>query len=797
VRQLAPGSLRLPVAAAVATVTSAICLGPTFLTGAWFFPSVFAVVAVALGCEVARRVSTSPATVPLGGLVALLAYLLLRWGRDEAYFSVIPSSASLDRLGDLAASGRADIERYAAPIGVSPGVQFLTVAGIGLVALAVDTLAVTWRRAALAGLPLLALYTVPTAVAPDGVNWVAFAVGAIGFMALLLAEARERVSRWGRPMRYIAERANWRPEVETAPLAQVGRRVGATALGLALVVPAVLPDLSGASFGFGGGFGFGSGGGGGNRIAVVNPILDLGKNLRRAEDRVVIQYTGRPTYLRLVGADEFTGDQWRPSELQVSRDDNNVEDGLRRPPGLGSDVDTTSRRYRIEVGDLEQNWLPLPYPAQRVQIDGTWLYDESTFNVFGENASTRRLTYEARALDVRPTPAQLRSAPDAPDSMGRYLQLPDDLPSEVALQASRVVKGLPTAYDQALALQDWLRSDEFTYSTEVAGSIGDGNGSAAILGFLETRAGYCVHFASTMAVMARLLDIPARVAVGFTRGTPTGDGSWLVGLHDAHSWPELFFQGVGWVAFEPTPGERTGDPPPWADSNAAGGPGAPNPTASAEPTTGATPGPQNPRATEGRQDLLEELTGQQGGGGGAIGAGPVQIPVVPLAIGLGVLVLLSVPAVTRVVVRRRRWAGAATAREQARAAWADLQDTLVDHGYEWQASDSPRAGVARLVQTRELDPEATEAGRRLASATELARYAPVMPETVSDLRADVETVRAGLAATASTWARWRARLLPRSTQAVSRAMGERFADGLDAVDAAVASVTGRLKPGRS
>jgi transglutaminase-like putative cysteine protease len=792
VRQLAGGSLRLPVTAALATVTSAICLGPVFLTGAWFFPSVFAVVAVAVGCEVARRVAASPTTVPLGGLVGLLLYLLLRYGREEAYLSLIPSPASLDRLGDLAASGRADIERYAAPIGVSPGVQFLTIAGIGLVALAVDTLAVTWRRAALAGLPLLVLYTVPTAVAPDGVNWVAFAVGAVGFMALLLAEARERVSRWGRPMRHIAERPNWRPEVETAPLAQVGRRVGATALGLALVVPAVLPDLSASSFGFGGGFGFGSGGGGGNRIAVVNPILDLGENLRRAEDRVVIEYTGRPTYLRLVAADDFNGEQWRPSELKVSRDDNNVEDGLRRPPGLGADVDTASRRYRIDVLDLEQTWLPLPYPAQRVVIDGTWLYDESTFNVFGENTSTRQLTYEVRALDVRPTPDQLRAAEEAPDSVRRYLQLPNDLPSEVALQARQVVQDLPTAYDQALALQDWLRSDEFTYSTEVEDTVGDGNGSAAILGFLQTRAGYCVHFASTMAVMARLLDIPARVAVGFTRGTPAGDGSWLVGLHDAHSWPELYFEGVGWVAFEPTPGERTGDPPPWAQADAAGGPNGPDPASSPQPTTNASPGPQNPRATEGRQDLLEELN-RDGGGGGAIGAGPVRIPLVPLAIGLGVLALLSVPAVTRVVVRRRRWAAAGTLSERARAAWAELQDTLVDHGYEWRASDSPRAGVARLVQARELDGEAADASRRLAGATEQARYAPVMAEPEHDLRADVETVRTGLAASASRWGRWRARLLPRSTRAVSDALGERVADGLDAVDAAVASVTGRLK----
>ena len=84
-------------------------------------------------------------------------------------------------------------------------------------------------------------------------------------------------------MRYTAARANYRPEVETAPLGQVGRRVGATALGLALVVPAVLPDLTASSFGFGSG-GFGSGGGGGDKVTVINPILELGANLRQGED---------------------------------------------------------------------------------------------------------------------------------------------------------------------------------------------------------------------------------------------------------------------------------------------------------------------------------------------------------------------------------------------------------------------------------------------------------------------------------------------------------------------------------
>ena len=170
--------------------------------------------------------------MPIGGAVALLLYLLLRYAHAQALYGVLPWTDSVDHLGDLAQRGRSDMNNYAAPIGVSPGIELLTVGGVGLVALAVDTLAVTWRRAALAGLPLLVLYTVPTSIAPDGVSWVAFALCGIAFLTLLLAESRERVSRWGRPMRYSAERTQLPPrgrDRSPGPGRPAGRRDGARA----------------------------------------------------------------------------------------------------------------------------------------------------------------------------------------------------------------------------------------------------------------------------------------------------------------------------------------------------------------------------------------------------------------------------------------------------------------------------------------------------------------------------------------------------------------------------------------
>ncbi|MGZ4582285.1 MAG: transglutaminase family protein, partial [Nocardioidaceae bacterium] len=581
------GSWRLPAAGAVATSLSAICLGATFLTGAWFVPAVFGVVLAVGTAELARRFGVPRALVPVAALAVLLCYLVARYARGEALLGVLPDRGALAQLAQLVRDGNEDISRLAAPIDISPGIELIAVAGVGLVAVAVDTLAVTLRRAALAGLPLLALYTVPVSVAPDGVSWEAFALGGAGYLGLLLAESRERLSRWGRPLRFSATRADWAADVETAPLTQVGRRVGAAALGLALVVPAVLPTIDASTFGIGG-TGFGRGNGGGDRVAVLNPILDLGKDLRRDRDRAVIRYKGDRTYLRMVGLDVFTGDTWRPSQLRVPKEQN-VANGLPGPPGLGAGVQQDEHRYDIEVFDLEQQWLPLPYPAEKVSIDGRWVYDTSTFNVFSVNSSTRQQTYEVTSRAVEPTPAQLRAAPEPPESVRKYLQLPADMPPVVERTAKEVTRAATTHYDQALALQTWLRDpNEFTYSTDVANTIGDANGARAIAAFLASRRGYCIHFASAMAVMARQLGIPARVAVGFTPGTQDDQGRFVVGLHDAHAWPELYFEGAGWLAFEPTPPVRTGQPPSWARPQAAPIGGSQQPSTSPTPSSSAS-----------------------------------------------------------------------------------------------------------------------------------------------------------------------------------------------------------------
>ena len=139
------------------------------------------------------------------------------------------------------------------------------------------------------------------------------------------------------------------------------------------------------------------------------------------------------------------------------------------------------------------------------------------------------------------------SSDQPPDPI--YLTLPDGFPETVAATAAAVTQGTPTNYDAMLELQNWFQT-QFRYSLDVPA----GHSNSAIEAFLRQRVGYCEQFAATFAAMARTLGIPSRLAVGYTPGQLLSDRWYSVTGRNSHAWPEVWFDGLGWVPFEPTPG---------------------------------------------------------------------------------------------------------------------------------------------------------------------------------------------------------------------------------------------------
>ncbi len=147
------------------------------------------------------------------------------------------------------------------------------------------------------------------------------------------------------------------------------------------------------------------------------------------------------------------------------------------------------------------------------------------------------------------SPTQLRAATAVADD--RYLALPRGVPERVAALAAELTANAPSAYDKAYAIEAYLRALPYDLTTPAAPPGRD----VADYTLFDAQRGFCDPIATTMVVMLRSLGIPARLATGYINGNyDMQTGGYVVTGQDAHAWPEVFFSGIGWVEFEPTPG---------------------------------------------------------------------------------------------------------------------------------------------------------------------------------------------------------------------------------------------------
>ncbi|MYR62055.1 transglutaminase, partial [Streptomyces sp. SID625] len=192
------GRTRLALCAAVATLMAACALLPLVSPATWILQATL-MLAVQSGVGVAaRRVPLArPLTVAAQALAALLLLTLL-FARQQAIAGLIPGPDAFRRLTALLQQGGDDVGRYAIPAPLSDGIRLMLIGGVLMIGLIVDTLAVTLRSAAPAGLPLLALYSVAAGLSDGGSAWLWFLLAAAGYLMLLLVEGRDRLAQWGR-----------------------------------------------------------------------------------------------------------------------------------------------------------------------------------------------------------------------------------------------------------------------------------------------------------------------------------------------------------------------------------------------------------------------------------------------------------------------------------------------------------------------------------------------------------------------------------------------------------------------
>ena len=781
--------IRVTFFAGLASFLGSMSLLPIFDSYQWLPRVLLVVAAITATSAVAHRVRGLAFAAPLLMVAVLTGLLTALYAHQVAPFGFFPGPAALRLLHQTLSDGFSDTTNLAAPVPVTRGLSLLTTGGIGVVAVLVETLATGLRRPAVAGLPLLAVFTVPAAILDNGVGWQPFVFCSAGYLALLLAEGRDRITRWGRPVRAQRfTRADAPPlvpparrpadgsrppagphagggRVVTSQLTSLGRRVGAAAIGVAVVVPVLIPGLHSGWFGTH--HTAGAGGLGGSGGTTINPIVSLRRDLQQTTPQPLFSYTttGSPDYLRMLTLDKFDGTQWTPAAT-TSGQDVDANQTL-PPPGNVTVKPKGAVTTDIDVSGLKEPFLPTPMVPTKLKARGDWRYNPNTMVLYSEHSSTVHLRYQVTSTAYDPSQDFLNAVVNDPgdSAVKPYLTVPSGLPAAIKAQADNIVAEAHanTSYQIAVALQNWFQTN-FFYDTSVQGSSAN-----ALVSFLNDKRGYCEQFAATMALMARMEGIPSRVDVGFTPGAKIpGTNTYLVTTADAHAWPELYFTGVGWLRFEPTP-RSDGQTTRPDYSNATGAAATAVPTNVPVPT-GAPGLPQGvPTPHEG--GAAATPTAKSGGGG--IGSVFGHLPVGWLVV-LSILVLGALsPFLARWWISRRRWTDADTAAAQAHAAWEELGDDLRDIGLEWRGdSDSPRRAAAAVLATRRLhyDQTAQLALSRLARAEELARYAGPSSARAhtreladANLREDEKVVRRALFDSVPRGRRLRARLMPPST----------------------------------
>lgn len=713
----------------VAAVSLALTLTPLagIFTGlSWTIPVLLVVTVVATAGTLMRSAGRGQGLQTLAMAGSLLVVMTALFNEGTAVALIIPTPDTFAHWLTLVGDGVGDIIVMAPPVEARGGILFLTMLGVGVVAILHDMFIVGLRTPALSGLTLLTMYLVPVSVAPDATAWFWFVLPAASYLWILADDNLRRVSRFGHRFTGAGRLVGTR---FPSPLAATARVTGAVFVALTLLLLAVVPvSTSGLVDQVAKGYGDGDGpAGDSDGIGELDPWARLSGSLNQPEPQDLLRVTTddpSPRYLRMHVADVLTSEGFGPADY----------DGLEpldSLPGGGGEVFTAE----IENLLMQDRVLPVYGRPTDVEIGGgsavEWGADADTGVIASESASLEEVdSYTVQYTDPDWDAATLAAAGQTPsdDVVFTRNTLHPDVPEMTAqVEELLAASGAETVHEKTLAVLDFLSpANGFAYTLETT----EAGNEEAILDFLETKEGFCQQYAGAMAWMLREADVPARVAIGLTKGTYSG-GVWTVASDNFHAWVEVYYEGLGWITFDPTPsgGVSNSVDFPWAaEPSEEADPVEQQPQDPGDESASTSPTDAPTVADEPSPGAPEDPEGQEAAAGTGGGFDPAWLALLPL------LAVPFVPALWRAAVRRSRLG---PRRLSAQSAWDETRDLAVDYGIELHDSLTPRQAAAALAQAV---PASGGAAAALASAVEHHRYSPrgadatALPEAVRDLR---------------------------------------------------------------
>lgn len=680
----------------------------------WMLTAILVVALVLATCAILRAVGAPLAWV--GGIVVWFVALVWIFVPATLY-AVLPTPSSFSALNGLWGRAKDIMFVESTPVSAARPVVYVAAASFGALAVVLDWLVFGLRKPLAVGAIFIGIYVFPTAASGNRPNVPVFVAVAALWLVLLRLETRQMAT----PSM---------PGITRGAAPTLAITIAALVVSVAL--PPALPHVANVAVSLGtpppGAFDRG-----------INPIVELGQNLRRNSSTTALQYTttgGRATYLKVATLIDFSGKAWKPG-------DDTRGGPSDRLIGLNPGIVRTEIKTRITIKHLNSPRLPVPYPALSFDgLSGDWGWESQGLTLRSDSSTSTDQTYTVTSLEVEPTAGQMRDADPFPGrGQRRYLALPGDIPQSIARTAAAVTADATNDYDRAIALQSYFRAGDFIYSETAPVAEGyDGSGVDVIAKFLKAKSGYCVHFSSAMAVMARTLGIPARIAVGYAPGvtagtTKSGKVLYENTSNDLHAWPELFFEGIGWVNFEPTPGVGSA-----TDFGTIPSGNDVSPDRLPNSATSQIPSRQPDRSLIDNAPTLVSATST------ASRSAAVVL--------VGLLMVLLLPLTLR---RGQRWWRLRRSGRTASRLWIELECTARDFSVFVTSSETPRRFAAELDSWPGMDQQSLD---RLLSAVERERFGP--PGVMADMLADFAVVAACLRSGASRTQRLRAILLPRS-----------------------------------
>ena len=718
----------------------------------WLGPILLTVAAVVGTGHLMQTLRRGPVLRAVSMAAAMALMITFMFGNGGELLGFIPTGATFEHFRVLLEEAGAQVASEATPVNIGDGLKFLVTTCVGLLALINDLLVACFNASALTGLSLLLLYIVAVAVSPQSVPWVLFIPGAIGYLWLLLTDNLERIHNFGRRFSSDGKGIDrWEP----SPLATTGRRLALVVILAALVVPSLLPGVStgliDSFYNPGNGSG-GSGDGPGSVTTRVDPVVTMQGSLEAnstTELAVVSTDNPDPGYMKMWVASTITADGFQ-SEVTPSDEADPVQDGI-DPPRVSADVPSQEWTATFNTVELNDFALPLYGAPTSVDIEGDWVYDPRTNTVTSPSESLNGRPFTYTYTEYEYTPELLRRADVTPRG-SRIYQDNTTVPENryVADLVDDLTAGRDSQYDKVMAIHDhFARSNGFSYEL----STEEGWSGNALIDFLENKEGFCQQYAGAMAWMVRQAGIPARVAIGLTRGNIVSDG-FRVTNFNYHAWVEVYFHGYGWVPFDPTPSSNVRTPTDYE--------WAPDPDRADDSGPGVNPNdPADPDRPDGDSEVTDPSLSDDPT------ARPMELttytpPLVwlPWVAGAVSLIALFTPFAARSLRRKRRLSIPQSRPVDAAAnAWRELTDTAIDLGWPIDPTQSPRTLAAQLIELTGPSELGSAGIRHLAAAEEQSRYAPRPPDRMT-LRVAYRAARWDLCKAATVARRLRADLLP-------------------------------------